>query len=84
MSDLIDRQAAIDAVKAFLHNDDDWFQEAAAAEIKKLPTIDAVQVVRCKDCIYHKDDNVGHWCEHTLVTFEGFCKSGKRRTDEQA
>ena len=38
MNDLISRQAVIDAVKAFLRNDDEWFQEAAASEIRKLPS----------------------------------------------
>ena len=40
MDDLISREDAIDAVKAFLHNEDDWFQEAAASQIRRLPSAD--------------------------------------------
>ena len=38
--DTISRQDAIDAVKRFLKDDDDWFQEAAASMIKMLPSAD--------------------------------------------
>lgn len=57
--------------------------------INPLPysqTKDYVEVVRCKDCIRHTDEQpdmvycphiVGGWCDD-----DWFCKSGERRKDE--
>ena len=36
--DLISRQVAIDTMKNFLRNEDDWFQDAAASRLRMLPT----------------------------------------------
>lgn len=44
MDDLVSRQDVIDA----LMNDADWAD--AIPTIKSLPSSDAVEVVRCKDC----------------------------------
>ena len=59
-----------------------------ALTLDKMPTIDAVQVVRCKDCqytdepIYEKDDH-DHWCrEHSLYVYENdYCSYGERSDD---
>lgn len=49
------------------------------------PTVDAVEVVRCKDCIYfHMDIPVGFGkCSRTsLLPYpEDFCSYGERRTN---
>lgn len=45
MSDYIEREAALDTVK---RTSGDY--AAAWAEIAHMPTVDAVPVVRCKDC----------------------------------
>lgn len=48
-------------------------------ELDNVPTADAVEVVRCKDCKYWRDD---HTCrEHSLVSPMGaneFCSRGER------
>ena len=50
-----------------------------------VPTVDAVQVVRCGECKYHEvcKNGVNGWCnEHerpTDVTY--FCADGERRSD---
>lgn len=59
-------------------------------KIKNAPTIDAVPVVRCKDCKYigsplsPTDDY--HTCKHQRAMIDapvdGFCCWGERRTDE--
>lgn len=58
----------------------DWVREA----IKKMPTIDAVPVVRCPQCVHH-EDNGYHFCnkwEHFLPDdSEFFCAFGKRKED---
>lgn len=53
--------------------------------LNSLPTIDAVPVIRCKECVHYK----GHWyCEtwnnspgFPAVTEDGFCNMAERRTD---
>ena len=52
-----------------------------------IPTVDAVEVVRCREC---KDYDAGYvrqdhgWCKEwgTAVRASGFCHHGERRTDE--
>lgn len=52
--------------------------------IKKMPTIDAVLVVRCPQCVHH-EDNGYHFCnkwEHVLPDdSEFFCAYGERKED---
>lgn len=57
--------------------------------IEAQPTIDAVEVVRCKDCKYfenhcdcvkHSADILGYVIE---VTDDDYCSYGERRTDEE-
>ena len=53
--------------------------------IWNAPTIDAVPVIRCKECVHYK----GHWyCEtwnnspgFPAVKEDGFCNMAERRTD---
>lgn len=48
--------------------------------IANAPTVDAVEVVRCKDC---KKRNAILWCErsHLAVEDDDFCSRGERRED---
>lgn len=58
---------AILAVKSILHS---------------AKPIDAVEVVRCRDCKYHEDTHVagfGHCCLYDLtMRYNDFCSYGKR------
>lgn len=49
--------------------------------IKNAPTVDAVEVVRCKDCVHYD----GEGCLLTYGEFEpnsmDFCSYGERRND---
>ena len=92
MSDLIERQAAIDAVeesRRLNHHQDG--KEACAHEyehrhflklLRDLPSAQA-EIVRCKECAYASKDDYTH-CPY--VTWwnskDDFCSKGKRRTDE--
>ena len=60
------------------------FEDACCA-IEDAPAIDAVPVVRCRDCI-HSEGNVELWCEvHEIRTdINYFCANGERREDETA
>lgn len=53
--------------------------EIAIADLGDMPTIDAVLVVRCKDCKHRGDAYVCPMCEEKG---EDFCSYGERRVDE--
>ena len=54
-------------------------------DIESAPTVDAVEVVRCKDCRFYRkpfcilNDNKNGWLNHELP--EHFCSHGERETD---
>ncbi len=50
--------------------------------VKEMPTIDAVPVVRCKDCKYY--NGIDHYCvnDGVLVKADDYCSWGERRDDE--
>ena len=56
-----------------------------AKQIADAPTIDAVPVVRCKDCRYHEDEQPGMvYCPATVggwVEDDWFCKGGEGEAD---
>ena len=51
--------------------------------IRKRPTVDAVEVVRCRECKYHEDTDVTgfkHCCLiDKTVGYNDFCSYGKRK-----
>ena len=51
--------------------------------IRNRPTIDAVEVVRCKDCLEFETGVVG-WCNHWQTGSDGmgFCSCGARMEGE--
>ena len=57
-----------------------------AKQIADAPTIDAVRVVRCKDCKYHEQEQPGMvYCPAVVggwVEDEWFCKGGERKDDD--
>ena len=59
-----------------------WF---ACESITYAPTIDAVPVVRCRDCKYwypEEDDQYGHCRKHDFWTSESwYCADGERREE---
>ena len=55
--------------------------------LDQAPTVDAVEVVRCKDCKYCDPEN--HHCDHYTATIlplprkpDGFCSYGERKDNE--
>lgn len=56
--------------------------------ITKAPTIDAVPVVRCKDCKYFQDNNSGYphdecrWGKGETPDPDDFCSYGERKDGE--
>lgn len=52
--------------------------------INNAPTVDAVEVVRCKDCKYSTPDIMSEdyracWERNTVMPNDGFCSYGKRK-----
>ena len=91
MSDLIERQVAIDAMaelqgrastKAELNG-----ISKAWKRIKQLPSAQP-EIIRCKDCEYGEQDDVGRWfcndlgCQMGNEDGSGYCANAERRTDE--
>lgn len=73
---LIDADALIDELGI---SDEDIIFEGMLVD---APTIDAVPVVRCKDCKW-KADTIGEsWCdfhEFTILSDDDYCYHGERR-----
>lgn len=76
MSDLIDRQALLDAMK-----NRRWVIGRASDPVclvEDAPTIDAVEVVRCGECIHA--NTVGFCTKNELfIDDDWFCADGERR-----
>jgi hypothetical protein len=94
MDDLISRQAAIDEwkndfkgyVNALNIPRDDY--NGIMAYIDELPSAQP-EIVRCKDCEYGEQDDVGRWfcrglgCQIGNEDGSGYCADAERRIDEQ-
>ena len=81
MSDLISKQAAYDTLTEYYHLRTEEQQKSIKEALSRVPNIDAVPVVRCKDC-KHRDAGNG-LCEWRgwptqLVPDDGFCDKGER------
>ena len=56
-----------------------------AIDLSHMPTVDAVEVVRCKDCKYwSKEKDLGMFCNHwgsmlTETLADDFCSYGERK-----
>lgn len=94
MNDLMYRQSAIDALgerPIVWTSDDDYAlgeqnqYDADRLAIETVPSADAVEVVRCKDCIhstewYRDRRRCFLWNENGISVFEdGFCNYGERK-----
>ena len=98
MSDLISRQAAIDAIEFITSsmsvcvNTDEChgmkrMQRQAVIELANLPSAQP-EIIRCKDCRYYQDNNDGYphinckWDANETPDADDFCSGAERRTDD--
>lgn len=61
---------------------------ALADAVKQMPTVDAVPVIRCRDCKFrYWDDWIEEYCCRRYVEFyasyDGFCSSAEQREGEE-
>lgn len=54
---------------------------ALEEDINMIPTVDAVPVVRCKDCKFGRDKPYGIWCSGKMMPSEWYCADGERKKD---
>lgn len=93
--DLISRSALLDVIttdgfehfSGCLSSSEITLIELMRDSITEAPAVDAVQVVRCKDCKYYRTHGQIHgMCYYgTGMRFmfnDGFCSYGERRADE--
>ena len=79
MDDLISRAAAIGCLG---NSPEEMCMPWSEMErmLRELPTIDAVPVVRCKECIYrHRETEFWKPCDEVRTPGTWFCAAGKRR-----
>ena len=66
-----------------LANQDGAYGYVDAWDIAHAPTVDAVEVVRCKDCKHQGNDEecpFCNWCGERLLPYgDWFCAYGKRK-----
>ena len=82
--ELISREDALSILEWFTQKDP--LDMTPKALVEALPTIDAVPVVRCKDCKHYTEPNI-EYCElygaMILWSKDDFCSRGEKRTDEE-
>ena len=83
----IERKAAIKMIEEDLPEVVYYRKEDAIACLECLPGVDAVEVVRCKNCDYRDgiEDICGNiYCRLHDSRFDkdGYCSYGKRRTED--
>lgn len=93
MADLIDRNSLIEKLHKRAN---DWrgtfsgdAYRNAVQMIKKEPAVDAVEVVRCKDCKWWQENQWSDsgemmckcWCDWLPTEADDFCSYGERRSE---
>ena len=60
------------------------WNDAIDAIVESAPTVDAVEVVRCKDCKWGREvcGNIECSSDFAYHGYEWFCANGERRKDE--
>ena len=81
---LIDADRALEIVRrqGVAHPNAYHLTNYATLILREAPTVDAVEVVRCRECKYHEDTHVTgfeHCCLYDLtMRHNDFCSYGKR------
>ena len=88
MARLIDADRALEIVhdQGIAHPNAYHLTNYATLVLREAPTVDAVEVVRCRECKYHEDTSVTEY-EHCCllsktVRYNDFCSYGERKDGE--
>ena len=67
----------------------DGYADVATMNTKDIPAVDAVEVVRCRECLYWQDNNGGYpheecrWGKGETPDADDFCSYGERKGDDE-
>ena len=85
MGRLIDADRALEIVRdqGIAHTNAYHLTNYATLVLREAPTVDAVEVVRCRECKYHEETSVTEY-EHCCllsktVRYNDFCPYGDRK-----
>lgn len=92
MADLINRQALMEYPIRINHYDKEHGNldfalgiESVLEYAEHLPTVEAVEVVRCKDCKHYNQSTYGDMCKFWVdwlpTESDDFCSYGERRAN---
>ena len=76
---LIDANDLWSDIMMLPHNGDMISSEEVEQAIKDAPTVDAVEVVRCRDCKHYM--TIHCTCDGCCISDDWYCADGERRTD---
>lgn len=80
--DLIDRDALMEEAHWIIRSDGTRVYAVHAEDVENSPTVDAVPVVRCRDCKYHSGRIPG---QPNIICFQmhedDFCSYGEPKED---
>ena len=85
MARLIDADRALEIVRdqGIAHPNAYHLTSYATLILREAPTVNAVEVVRCRECENHSDAYGKHYCKFWRMycpdDSEFFCKAGKRK-----
>lgn len=91
MDDLISRAALLEEFQSLCgpQTGDGWDNMGVRNLIVRQKTVDAVEVVRCKDCVYYNTNgcSIGFgWCEDAVVNTgvydDFYCANGERMEND--
>ena len=88
---MIDANALLEKAHWIIRSDGTRVFAIHAEDVDDAPTVDAVEVVRCKDCKHwNEQDNIFSGCRCTCwkgiwdyTKPDDFCSYGERRTDNE-
>lgn len=75
MSDLIDRQAAIDEAKHYIEI---GYDSDIIHTLENLPSAEP-EIIRCKDCKHYDDGLCRRWKYSHVTSEDSFCSGAERR-----
>lgn len=83
MDDLISRAAARDVINTWGRKEnEDVRMDLLHNDLNAIPAVDAVTVIRCRECMYWRSNMLTHFwkpCDVASTDKDWYCPCGKRR-----